>query len=102
MRKICNDPPSAMLASVSSPFKVTALPWSTWSTPPGLCCWLRVDFTSESQAIRVQNVLDRRLISHLVGAVEQIDAGASGRGLDEDTSRSLSSTMPDHASLPMI
>ena len=50
----------------------------------------------------MRNVLDRRLISHLVGAVEQIDAGASGNGLDEDTSRSLSSNMPDHASLPMI
>ena len=50
----------------------------------------------------MRNVLDRRLISHLVGAVEQIDAGASGNGLDKDTSRSLSSNMADHASLPMI
>ena len=55
-----------------------------------------------SHAMRMRHVLDRRLTSHPVGAVEQIDAGASGRSPDKRTMCTPEHPMPDHASLPMI
>ena len=55
-----------------------------------------------SHAMRMRHVLDRRLTSHPVVAVEQIDAGASGRSPDKRTMCTPEHPMPDLAFLSKI
>ena len=55
-----------------------------------------------SHAMRMRHVLDRRLTSHPVVAVEQIDAGASGRSPDKRTICTPEHSMPDLAFLSKI
>ena len=55
-----------------------------------------------SHAMRMRHVLDRRLTSHPVGAVEQIDAGASGRSPHKRTMCTPEHPMPDLAFLSKI
>ena len=55
-----------------------------------------------SHTMRMRHVLDRQLTSHPVGAVEQIDAGASGRSPDKRTMCTPEHPMPNLAFLSKI
>ena len=73
---------------------------SAWASPTRLRCGRRVGVIAAPSVVQLRRAVDRSLIFHAVGALENMCACASGAARSEGTRRASGSKIPDHATIP--